>query len=69
MAKKAGRLKELNKIDACNAEFCEILTSSYNLEDFFSNEYYLVSIFKNYRSRQLNELTLFWCFLMTFMHW
>ena len=69
MAKKPHQLQELNNIDACNAELCETLTSSYDLEDFFPDEPYLVSIFKNYRSRQLNELTLFWCFVITFMHW
>jgi hypothetical protein len=69
MAKKADRLKQLNDIDTCNVEFCEMLTSSNKLEDFFTNESYLVSIFKNYRSRRLNELTLFWCFVISFMHW
>ncbi|CAF1374333.1 unnamed protein product [Rotaria sp. Silwood1] len=69
MAKKADWLKQLNDIDTCNAEYCEMLTSSHKLEDFFTNESYLLSIFTNYRSRRLNELTLFWCFMITFMHW
>ena len=69
MAKRSDWLKQLNYIDTCNVEYCEMLTSSYKLEDFFANEPYLVSIFKNYRSRRLNELTLFWCFIITFMHW
>ncbi|CAF1676400.1 unnamed protein product, partial [Adineta ricciae] len=61
--------RQLNEIDASNVEFCEVLTSSYTLEEFFPNDPYLVSIFKNYRSRKLNELTLFWCFVVSFMHW
>ncbi|CAF4219360.1 unnamed protein product [Rotaria magnacalcarata] len=69
MAKRPHWYKRLNDIDSCNVEFCEILTSSYGLEDFFSNEPYLVSIFKNYRSKKLNDLTLFWCFIISFMHW
>jgi len=69
MAHRADRGKQLNEIDTCNVEFCELLTSSHKLEDFFPDESYLVSIFKNYRSRKLNELTLFWCFLISFMHW
>lgn len=69
MAKRAHWLKQLNEIDSLNAEWCELLTSSHKLEEFFPNEPFLVSIFKNYRSRKLNDLTLFWCFFISFMHW
>ncbi|CAF1657208.1 unnamed protein product, partial [Adineta ricciae] len=69
MSHRSHRYKELNEIDSSNVEFCELLTSSHTLEEFFPDDLYLVSIFKNYRSRKLNELTLFWCVLISFMHW
>ncbi|UJR17415.1 hypothetical protein I4U23_004310 [Adineta vaga] len=69
MSHRGDRCKELNAIDASNVDFCELLTSSHTLEEFFPDHPYLVSIFKNYRSRKLNELTLFWCVLISFMHW
>lgn len=69
MAKRSNWLKQLKDIDSLNAEYCEMLTSSHTLEEFFTSEPYLVSIFKNYRSRKLDELTLFWCFVVSFMHW
>ncbi|CAF2053053.1 unnamed protein product [Rotaria magnacalcarata] len=69
MPKRTDWIKELNELDCLNVEFCETLTASYNLSDFFPDQPYLVKIFENYRSKKLNDLTLFWCVLISFMHW
>ena len=69
MAKRAVWLKQLNDIDFWNVRYREMSTSSHKLEDSFTDEFYQVSIFKNYRSRRLNGLILFWCFVITFMNW
>ena len=69
MAKRSEWLRELNELDSLNVEFCEILTSSFKLQDFFPEQSFMVKIFENYRSKKLNELTLFWCVMISFMHW
>ncbi len=69
MAKRTEWMKNLNELDSSNVEFCEILTSSYKLEDFFPDQPFLIKIFQNYRSKKLDDLTLFWCVLISFMHW
>lgn len=61
MSKRNEWMKSLNEIDSSNVEFCETLTSSYKLEDFFPDQPYMVRIFQNYRSKKLDDLTLFWC--------
>lgn len=66
---KRNWLKRLNDIDAANANYCQMITSSHELEEFFAHEPFLVEIFTNYKSKNLDPLTLFWCFLISFMHW
>jgi hypothetical protein len=66
---KRDWFRQLNEIDTLNAAYCQMLTSTYKLKEFFPEEDYLVEVFSNYRSKKLNELTLFWCFTISFMHW
>ncbi|CAF1291036.1 unnamed protein product [Didymodactylos carnosus] len=71
MVKKVNdRMKELNLLDERNFKICQRLTSStHKLDEYLKDHPLLLNIFKNYRAKKYDELTLFICFLVTLPHW
>ncbi|CAF1621482.1 unnamed protein product, partial [Didymodactylos carnosus] len=67
---KKEKEKAFNLIDERNFKKCATLTSRFKLLKYFKDHQDLLKIFANYRaSSKLDDLSLFYCFVVSLMHW
>ncbi|CAF1336602.1 unnamed protein product [Didymodactylos carnosus] len=67
--RKVKEDRDLNNIDERNLTLCKEITANCQLHDIFDRQPYLVDIFENYTAQKLHGSSLFFCFMVSVMHW
>ncbi|CAF1219741.1 unnamed protein product, partial [Didymodactylos carnosus] len=52
-----------------NFKLCQQITANHKLKEYFADSEDLLKIFSNYEALGYQDLTLFICFMVSFMHW